>query len=387
MAIPLKYNVRSLLVRRISTAMTAGGIALVVAVFVIVMAMIAGISATISDAGAADNLVAVRRGATTETYSLITIDQFDALKYLPGVRRDAAGNPLASPELPVQTLLKRIGGGSENIVFRGVLPVALQVHDQVHIVAGRMFNPGLNEVIVGKGLVGRYAHTYLGATLPFGRGTWKVVGIFEAGGSSFESEIWGDVHSVQDEARRGTYFACARIKMAPGTDAAALIQRIADDPRINLAAQSEAEYYSEEATVATQLRKLVMFVAVIMGIGAVFGAMNTMYAAVSARTVEIGTLRALGFAPGAVMVSFLAESLVLTVAAGVIGVVLALPVNGFSATFGNFATFSSMAFSFRVTLPILLEAIGFAALMGLLGGWLPARQAMRLTVVDALRRS
>jgi putative ABC transport system permease protein len=250
-----------------------------------------------------------------------------------------------------------------------------------------MFNPGLNEVIVGKGLVGRYAHTDLGATLPFGRGTWKVVGIFEAGGSSFESEIWGDVHSVQDEARRGTYFACARIKMAPGTDAAALIQRIADDPRINLAAQSEAEYYSEEATVATQLRKLVMFVAVIMGIGAVFGAMNTMYAAVSARTVEIGTLRALGFAPGAVMVSFLAESLVLTVAAGVIGVVLALPVNGFSATFGNFATFSSMAFSFRVTLPILLEAIGFAALMGLLGGWLPARQAMRLTVVDALRRS
>jgi putative ABC transport system permease protein len=387
MAIPLKYNVRSLLVRRISTAMTAGGIALVVAVFVIVMAMIAGIGAAISDTGAADNMVVVRRGATTETYSLITIDQFDSLKFLPGIRRDAAGNPLPSPELPVQTLLRRARGGSENIVFRGVLPVALEVHDQVRIVAGRMFNPGLNEVIVGKGLVGRYANCGLGATLPFGRGTWKVVGIFEARGSSFESEIWGDLHSVQDEARRGAYFACVRIKVAPGTDTAALIQRIANDPRVNLAAESEAEYYSDEAKVATQLRKLVMFVAVVMGIGAIFGAMNTMYAAVSARTVEIGTLRALGFGPGAVMMSFLVESLVLTLAAGLIGMLLALPVNGFSATFGNFATFSSMAFSFRVTPSILLQALGFAALMGLLGGWLPARQAMRLTVVDALRRT
>jgi putative ABC transport system permease protein len=192
---------------------------------------------------------------------------------------------------------------------------------------------------------------------------------------------------VQDEARRGAYFACVRIKVAPGTDTAALIQRIANDPRVNLAAESEAEYYSDEAKVATQLRNLVMFVAVVMGIGAIFGAMNTMYAAVSARTVEIGTLRALGFGPGAVMMSFLVESLVLTLAAGLIGMLLALPVNGFSATFGNFATFSSMAFSFRVTPSILLQALGFAALMGLLGGWLPARQAMRLTVVDALRRT
>ncbi|HKV55782.1 MAG TPA: ABC transporter permease [Candidatus Binataceae bacterium] len=387
MAIPLKYNIRSLLVRRISTAMTAGGIALVVAVFVIVMAMVAGIGTAITDAGSPDNMVVVRRGATTETYSLMTIDQFNSLKYLPGIRRDAAGNPLASPELPVQTLLQRIGGPSENIVFRGVMPMALEVHDQVHISEGRMFRPGLNEVIVGKGLVGRYVDCRLGAILHFGRGTWKVVGIFEANGSSFESEVWGDIHSVQDEARRGAYYACARIKLAPGADPAGLIKRIANDPKINLEAESEQDYYSDEASVATQLRKLMMIVALIMGIGAIFGAMNTMYAAVSARTVEIGTLRALGFGPGAVMGSFLAESIALAMGAGVIGVLLALPMNGWSTTFGNFVTFSSMAFSFRVTSTIVIEALIFAATMGLLGGWLPARQAMRLAVVDALRKS
>ena len=385
MAIPLKYNVRSLLVRHVSTAMTAGGITLVVTVFVIVMAMVAGIGATIADSGAPDNMVVVRRGATTETYSLITLDQFDALRFLPGIRRDAAGNPMASPELPVQTALQRTSGGSDYIVFRGVLPVALEVHGQVHLIEGRMFSPGLNEIIVGKGLIGRYANCALGAMLRFGRGRWRVVGIFEAQGSSFESEIWGDIHHVQDEAQRGAYYASARIKLAPGADAIALVQRIADDPRINLQAQSEPAYYADEATVAGQLRKLVLLVAVIMGIGAIFGAMNTMYAAVGARTVEIATLRALGFGPGSVMLSFLTESIVLAVGAGAIGVVLALPINGFSTTFLNFVTFSTLSFSFRVGPVIIIEAFAFAALMGLLGGWLPARQAMRMTVVDALR--
>jgi len=336
--------------------MTASGIALVIAVFVIVMAMVAGIGATIIDSGAPDNMVVVRRGATTETYSLMTLDQFNALRFLPAIRRDAAGNPLASPELPVQTLLQRTSGGSENIVFRGVLPVALEVHDQIHLVAGRMFRPGMNEIIVGKSLVGRYSNCTLGAILRFGRGTWRVVGIFEALGSSFESEIWGDIHSVQDEARRGAYYACARIKLAAGANVAALIQRIANDPRIDLQAQSEPEYYRDEAMVTTQLRSLVMVVAVIMGIGAIFGAMNTMYAAVAAQRVEIATLRALGFGPGAVMLSFLVESLVLELVACVIGVILALPMNGFSTSFANFVTFSTMAFSFRVSPAIIIEA-------------------------------
>jgi len=386
MAIPIKYNIRSLLVRRVSTAMTAGGIALVVAVFVIVMAMVAGLGSAISDTGEPDNMVVVRKGSTTETSSAVQLDQFDALKFLPQIKRDAAGNPLASPELPVQVLMQKPRGSSDNVVVRGVLPVALQVHQNVHIIEGRMFNAALNEVIVGKALVGRYANTKVGSTMHFGRGNWKVVGIFDAGGSSFESEVWADIHNIQDDTQRGAYYACARLKMLPGTDVEAFIHKIADDPRINLQAQTETDYYKDQSVVANQLRALGMIVAIIMGIGAVFAAMNTMYAAVSARTTEIGTLRALGFRPGAVLGSFLLESLALATAAGVIGVILALPINGFSTSFGNFVTFSTMAFAFRVTPSVVLQALVFAAVMGVLGGWLPARQAMKMQVVEALRK-
>src|SRR5208282_3005547 len=175
MAIPLKYNVRSLLVRRVSTAMTGGGIALVVAVFVIVMAMVAGLGSAISDTGSSDNVVLLRNASTTETSSAVNLDQFDALKFLPQIKRDASGNPLASPELPVQVLMERPGGTRDNVVVRGVLPVALLVHQNVHIIEGRMFKPALNEVIVGKALTGRYANTKVGSTMRFGRGTWKVV--------------------------------------------------------------------------------------------------------------------------------------------------------------------------------------------------------------------
>ena len=385
MAIPLKYNVRSLLVRRISTAMTGGGIALVVAVFVIVMALVAGLNSAISDTGDPDNLIVLRKGATTETYSAVQIDQFDALKFLPQIRREPDGSVDASPELPVQALMERIGGGRDNIVVRGVLPVALKVHQKVTITEGRMFNPSVNEVVVGKGLIGHYKNMALGSTLHFGRGNWRVVGIMAADGGSFESEVWGDIHNVQDDAQRGAYYADARIKLAPGADSAALINRLADDPRINLQGQTERDYYKDQAVVANQMRVLGMIVAVIMAIGAIFGAMNTMYAAVSSRTTEIGTLRALGFAPFAVMTSFLLESMVLAVAAGAIGIILAMPIDGLSTTFGNFVTFSTLAFSFHVTFAIVIEALIFAAVMGVVGGWLPARQAMKMPVVDALR--
>ncbi len=386
MGIPLKYNLRSLLVRRVSTAMTAAGIALVVAVFVIVMAMGAGLSSSITDTGSRDNLVVVRKGSTTETASALNLSQFQALKDLPQIQRDAAGNPFASLELPVQILMQRVGGASDNVMVRGVLPVALHVHQNLHMVQGRMFNPALNEVIVGKALVGRYANTALGSTMHFGRGDWKVVGIFDAGGSSFESEIWADLHNLQDDTQRGAYYACARLKLVPGADVDKLIQRIADDPRINLQAQTETDYYKDQSVVANQLRALGMVVAVIMGIGAVFAAMNTMYASVSARTTEIGTLRALGFRPGAVLGSFLLESLALALGAGIIGVILAFPINGLSTSFGNFLTFSTMAFAFRVTPIVVLQALIFAVVMGVLGGWLPARQAMKRHVLEALRK-
>ena len=385
MAIPLKYNVRSLLVRRISTAMTGGGIALVVAVFVIVMALVAGLKSAISDTGSPDNIIVLRRGSTTETYSQIQLAQFDAMKFLPQIRREPNGEVDASPELPVQALMERAGGGRDNIVIRGVMPIALKVHDKVRIIEGRMFNPSVNEVIVGKGLASSYKNCTLGSTLRFGRGNWKVVGIMAADGGSFESEVWGDIHNVQDDAQRGAYYADVRMKLAPGADRDALIRRLADDPQINLQGETEADYYKDQAVVANQMRTLGMIVAVIMAIGAIFGAMNTMYAAVSSRTTEIGTLRALGFAPSAVMGSFLLESTVLAIAGGLLGIVLAMPINGLSTTFGNFVTFSTLAFSFRVTFAIVIEALIFAAVMGFIGGWLPARQAMKMAVVDALR--
>lgn len=387
MAIPLKYNIRNLFVRRVSTLMTGGGIALVVTVFVVVMALVAGLRRAITITGSPDNVVMVRKGATTETVSGVGKDQFDALKFLGAVERDKDGNPMASPELTIQEFFERNGGGRDNIVVRGVLPVALRVHEKVQVVEGRMFNPSVNEVIVGKQLVGRYKGCELGSTIKFGRNKWRVVGIFEADGSSFESEAWSDLHDLQNDSRRGDSFSAARIKAAPGADLSALKKRAQDDPRINLDASTEPEYYAAQSTVADQMRALGVIMAVVMAIGAIFGAMNTMYAAVAGRTAEIGTLRALGFNPASVMGCFVIELLILAVSAGIVGVIIALPINGLSTSIGNSTTFSTMAFSFRVTPAIAIEAILFAAVMGVLGGLLPARQAMRMPVVDALRRA
>lgn len=387
MAIPLKYNRRSLLVRRVSNGMTGAGIVLVVAVFVVVMAMVAGLAHAIRHSGSNDNLIVLSRGSTTETGSSLRLDQFDAMKFLPGIRLDATGNPLASAELAEQILMPSPGGSLDNLAVRGLLPASLQVHEQAHIISGRMFTPGLSEVVIGKALVGRYPGCQLGESLRFGRRSWAVVGVFEAGGSSFESEVWGDVHSLQEDNNRGTVFNSIRLKLAPGADVPSLIQRMADDPRINLQAETESDYYREQSEVANQVRVLGIVVAGIMAFGAVFAAMNTMYAAVSARTTEIGTLRALGFRPTAIMTSFLLESLVLALVAGVVGVLLALPINLFSTSFNAGITAPTLEFDFRVTIAIALQALLFAAVMGIAGGWLPARRAMRMSVAAALRRS
>jgi putative ABC transport system permease protein len=386
MAIPLKYNGRSLLVRRVSNAMTAGGIALVVAVFVVIMAMVAGLSHTIQHSSSDDNLIILARGSTTETASSLRLDQFDALKFFAAIARDSVGNPLASPELAEQILMPSPGGSLDNLAVRGILPVGLQVHDQVHVISGRMFTPGLSEVIIGKSLIGRYPGCNLGSILRFGRRSWQVVGVFEAGGSSFESEVWGDVHSLQEDANRGTVFNSVRMKLAQGTDVSTLIQRIADDPRINLQAETEADYYRDQSAVANQVRALGLLVAGIMAFGAVFAAMNTLYAAVSSRTTEIATLRAMGFRPRAILISFLTESLVLALAAGAFGVLLALPINLFSTSFNAGLTAATLEFDFRVTFSTVLEALLFAAVMGVAGGYLPARRAMRMSVAAALRR-
>lgn len=387
MAIPLKYNRRSLLLRRVSNLMTAGGIALVVAVFVIVMALVTGLETAISESGSPHNMIILARGADSEADSSLGLDQLDALKFLKGIGHDRAGNPLVSPELAEQIFMDSESGSLDVLLVRGVEPVALTVHDKVHITAGRMFAPSFGEVIVGKSIVGRYPGSVLGSSIRFGRRTWKVVGVFEAGGTSFESEVWCDVHDLQKDTNRDASFSDVRLRLAPGADLAALVGRVADDPRINLETESELEYYREQSESGARLRILGLFVAGIMALGAVFAAMNTMYAAVSARTREIGVLRALGFGRSAIMSSFLLESTLLAVAAGIIGVVLALPIREFSATFNSGIAAATLAFDFRVTFTIAIQALLFAALIGIAGGWLPARQAMRMEIVDSLRKT
>jgi len=387
MAIPFKYNSRSLLLRRVSNSMTAGAIALVVAVFVAAMALVAGLDSTVKDTSSPDNIILLRRGASSETASIITLDQLDALKFLPEIRRDASGKPMVSPELAEQILMSAADRSLDNLPLRGVLPPSSLVHEKVHIISGRMLIPGLNEVVIGKSIVKRYPGCSLGSDLRVGRRTWRVVGVFEAGGSSFESEVWADLHTLQEDSRRGSSFNSVRFKLAPGANVASLVQRVADDPRINLQAETESEYYREQSAFAAKLRVLGLVVAGIMASAAIFAAMNTMYASVSGRTTEIGTLRALGFRPMAIMTSFLLESSTLAFVAGLIGVLLAIPINGFSSKFNGSLSSPTLAFRFHVTFTIVIQALVFAVAMGLAGGWLPARQAMRLTVVKALRRA
>jgi putative ABC transport system permease protein len=367
--------------------MTAGGIALVVAVFVVLMAMVAGLSHAIQHSGSVDNVIVLARGSTTETGSSLRLDQFEALKFLPAIRRDASGNSLVSAELAEQILMPSPSGALDNLAVRGVTPVGFAVHDQVRIISGRIFTPGLSEIIIGRALIGRYPGCSLGSNMRFGRRSWTVVGVFEASGSSFESEVWGDVHSLQEDANRGTVFNSIRLKLAAGADTSALIQRMADDPRINLQAATETDYYREQSAVANQVRLLGLLVAAIMGFGAVFAAMNTMYAAVSARTTEIATLRAMGFRSNAVLASFLVESLALALVAGVAGIMLAMPINLFSTTFSAGLTSATLEFDFHLTFAIVVQALLFAAVMGVGGGWLPARRAMQMSIAAALRRT
>src|SRR5256712_1377204 len=371
MAIPFKYNRRSLLIRRVSNLMTVGAIAIVVGVFVAAMAIVGGLNSAIRDSSSPNNMILIGRGADSEANSIITLDQLDDIKLLPAIKRDETGNPLVSPELTDQVFMPA-GDTLDNLPIRGVLPVSTQIHEKVRIIAGRMFTPGLNEVIIGKLILNQYPGCSLGADLKVGRRSWKVVGVFEDGGSSFESEVWADLHSMQEDSRRGSRYNSIRLKLVPGADVHALIQRCADDPRINLQAKTESDYYKEQSGIAANLQVLGLLVAGIMAFAAIFAAMNTMYAAVSARTTEIGTLRALGFSPLAIMTSFLAESSALAFAAGIIGVMLALPVNGLSTKFnGGGGSGPTLAFNFYVTPGITTQRLGVAV------GVLPFRGSMQ----------
>ena len=390
MAVPLSYNVRNLLVRRWTSAFTAGGIALVVAATMLLSALVTGLKQMLVSAGESDNVVVMRKGATNDGSSAVPRDAAQTIRSLTGIARGADGLPLASPELVNQPFMRTADGGRENVLVRGVEPVAFAVHRRVKLVEGRVFTPNLGEVVVGVDAARRY-QAGLGRQIEFGRRRWTVVGIFDSGGTSFDSEIWADVTDIQDDTRREGYSGM-RVTIAPGADAGALKRRIEDDGRFTLEVKPESTYYDEQAESANALYILVLTLATIMGAGATFGALNTMYAAVASRTPEIGTLRALGFGRGSILLSFLAESLLLALAGLVAGIVLAgiaiLAVN----TLLSGVAFSMMTFTVATVLlsPSIggvLLGVSFAALIGVLGGLGPAWRAAHIPVVDALRHA
>jgi putative ABC transport system permease protein len=392
MALPLRYSLGHLAARRTRTALTVGVVALVVVATTLFAGLVSSLKHTLVATGHERNLIVLRKGSTNDGSSALTLEAYQALRYFEGVARDAGDQPLASPELVVQPFFRTRAGGRENVLVRGVEPVALQVHDEVRIVEGRMFEPSLSEAMVGRGVAGRYVGAEVGSEIEFGRRTWKVVGVFESGGTSFESEVWVDVRELAADARRPVPYSGMRVRAAPGADLAALARRIDDDTRFTLEATPERDYYAKQAESANVFYWIVVGLALLAGIGATFGAANTLYAAVQARRAEIGTLRAIGFAKSSILGCFLLESALVALfgfGAGaalsiVLGRVLSRLLGGVG--FGA-ATFTTSVIELRVGPSDLLLGLLLSLAIGIVGGWFPALRAARLAPVEALRKA
>ena len=388
MALPLSYNVRNVRNRWQVTLLAISGIALVVAVFTVLMAMSEGFAMALRTTGRADNAMIVQRGSASELTSWIPLDQRQMIVVRDEVERGPDGQPLASPEDVVVTMKPKKDGEPTNITVRGVSPRAFAVRGEIKIVEGRTFTPGLYEVIVGDKIAKRVQGLDIGAGVKLQKHEWKVVGTFTSKGGAFESEIWGDAEVMSVDFGRTGGSNAMSVRLKPGADVATLDRWIRSNPQMQLQAVSERKYYDDQAgPLAKILRQLATFVAIIMGVGAVFGAMNTMYAIVAARTREIGTLRALGFSRRAILFSFVLESVTLALAGGAIGCLLAFPMNGYSTGTGQTQSFSEIAFAFRITPEIVTTALIFAVGMGVIGGLLPAFRAARLPITSALREA
>jgi len=388
MALPLSYNVRNVGQRWRVTLLAVGGIALVVAVFVVLIALSTGLRLALRDTGHPGNAIVVQRGSAQELTSGIGLDDVNFMSVEARVARDVAGRPLASPELVVAaTLPRKADGVLSNVQVRGIGELAFEVRGGIRIVEGRRFTPGLSEVIVGARVRERYRGLEIGDSFRLKQRDWTVVGVFEAAGGSFESEVWGDVDVMAAAFNRRGGYQSLTMRLTDPALLPALAADFEKNPRLQVTVKPERTYYEEQAgPVGAALLFLALFVSTVMGIGAVFGAMNTMYAVVAQRTREIATLRALGFSRASILVSFVVESLLIALAAGVLGCLLALPANGLTAATGN-VTFSELAFAFRVTPPALAAGMAFALLMGLLGGVLPAYRAARMPITQALREA
>ncbi len=387
MAIPLVYNVRSVGQRWNSAIVAVLGIAGTVGVFVAMLSMAHGFKATLVASGSPSNAIVMRAGATTELYSAVTLDQVKIIAEAPGVARDAAG-PLVSPEVvAVANFPLKQTGTDANVQVRGVSPRVLEVRKNVRMVRGRLFRAGLAELVVGRNVAETYAGLDLGDTVRFGGGTWKVVGVFDAGGSAFDSELWCDAVILNQVYQRPeNIFQSVTVHLTSPKDLTGFKDALTADPRLSVQVENEREYYEKNSRALTRMITILgSLVALVMGIGAVFGALNTMYSAVAERSREIATLRALGFGRAAVVLSILFEALFIAFVGGALGCLAVLPVNGLTTGTMNWQTFSHLAFAFRITPALLAEGMLFALLMGLVGGVPPAVRAARRPIAVALR--
>lgn len=386
MTIPIRYSLRNLWTRRLTTAMTAAGLALVVFVFAAVLMLAHGLERTLVTTGEPDNVLVVRRSATSEVQSFLAREQTRTIATSSEVAAGVDGAPLAGAEtVAIINLPKRGTGRPSNVQIRGASPHAMTLRPQVTLVEGRMWRLGSSEVVVGRAVASRFQGAGLGETMRFALRDWTVVGIFDAGGSAFDSEIWVDADQMMQAFRR-TVFSSVLLRLRDPAEFDALKTRLEADPRLTVDVRRETAYYGAQSEVmANFIRVLGLMVTVIFSLGAVIGAMITMYAAVANRTTEIGTLRALGFPRRAIWTAFVVEALALSAAGWLLGILAASGLQVVSISAMNFATFTEIAFRFILSPAIAIQSLIFALVMGLFGGVLPAVRASRLGIVQALR--
>ncbi len=387
MAIPVVYNLRSVRARWTSAVVAVLGIAGTVGVFVAMLSLARGFKATLVKSGSAGNAIVRRAGATSEMDGAVPLEQERIIEDAPGIARSSDG-PLASAEVVVIAAFPFKSTGTDaNVQVRGVSAKALKVRENVKIIAGRFFQPGLNELVVGKNATRNYTGLELGNTAPFGGGNWKVVGVFDAGSSAFDSEVWCDANVLNQVYHRPqNIYQSVTVHLTSAEALNTFKDALTADPRLTVQVDREVDYYDKQSrALSTLIVVLGSIVAAVMGIGAVFGALNTMYSAVAERSREIATMRALGFGSGSVVASFLIESLLIAFVGGGLGCLAVLPLNGYTTAAMNWQTFSHLAFAFRVTPVLLLSGLIFALLMGVVGGVPPAIRAARRPVAAALR--
>lgn len=386
MRIPLSYIARNLWARRLTTTLTASGLALVVFVFATVLMLDEGLRTTLVTTGEYDNVILIRRSAESEVQSGVDRVQANIAASHPAIALGADGQRMVSKETVVLiSLLKRGSDKPSNVVIRGIDQRGLVLRPQVKLSAGRMFRPGASEIVAGASIAKRFAGAGIGEKLRFGQREWTVVGLFDAGNSGFDSEIWGDADQLMQAFRRNGYSSMV-LRLADSALFDSFKQDIESDQRLTLEAKREQTFYSDQSrALSTFISILGLTLSIIFSIGAMIGAAITMYASVANRTGEIGTLRALGYQRRNILAAFLAESMLLAVAGGAVGLGFASFMQFLSFSTTNFQSFSELAFGFRLNGAIILKTLLFSLVMGFIGGFLPAVRAARMKIVDALR--